>query len=143
MSTYYSRADAKNIKSIDTRYLFGEQDWRNDGNLPDGWKVKLSMEEGELFETFLTPFNKQLANRHAALEHLMSSGGSKEEVAKMRRGLKKFGWEEEYNLPAGWLRKEGRMVTNFLSPCNKMVEGLPALLDFLLTQKADFQVGNM
>ena len=143
-SAYYSLADAKNIRSIDTRYgagaVFEEQDWGDDGSLPEGWKVKLSMEEGDLSEVFLTPSNKRLASRIAALEHLVASGGSEEELVMMRRGLKKFGWEDEFNLPTGWLKKEGRLVTSFLSPSNKMVEGLPALLDFLLTQKADFQV---
>ena len=94
-------------------------------------------------EAFLTPDNSQLASRHSALEHLISTGGTDEEVAMMRRGLKKFGWEEEVNLPIGWLKKEGMITTSFLSPCNKKVEGLPALLDFLLTQKADFQVQNV
>ena len=146
-SAYYSLADAKNIKSINLRFdsdtAFEAQDWGDDGSLPEGWKVKLSMEGEELCEAFLTPSNTRLASRHIALEHLMSTGGSKEEVAMMRRGLKKFGWEEEVNLPAGWLKKEqGRLATSFLSPCNKKVDGLPALLDFLLTQKADFQVQN-
>ena len=143
-SAFYSLADAKNIKSIDLRYGgadFEEQDWGDDGSLPEGWKVKLSMEKGILCEAFITPSNKRLASRHTALEHLMSSGGTEEEVVMMRRGMKKFGWEEEVNLPTGWLKKEqGGLVISFLSPCNKKVEGLPALLDFLLTQKADFQV---
>ena len=143
---FYSLADIKNIKSIDIRNgvpSFEEQEWGDDGSLPQGWKVKLSMEGGVLCEAFLTPDNSQLASRHSALEHLISTGGTDEEVAMMRRGLKKFGWEEEVNLPIGWLKKEGMITTRFLSPCNKKVEGLPALLDFLLTQKADFQVQNV
>ena len=143
---FYSLADIKNIKSIDIRNgvpSFEEQEWGDDGGLPQGWKVKLSMEGGVLCEAFLTPDNSQLASRHSALEHLISTGGTDEEVAMMRRGLKKFGWEEEVNLPIGWLKKEGMITTSFLSPCNKKVEGLPALLDFLLTQKADFQVQNV
>ena len=135
-SLFYSLADVKNIKSIDLRNGFEEQDWGMDESLPEGWKVKLSMVKDKLCESFLTPSNKRLASRHTAIDHLISTGGTEEQVTLMRRGLKKFGWEEEVNLPAGWLRK----ATSFLSPCNKMLHTLPDLLDFLLTQGADFQV---
>ena len=148
----HSLTDVRNIKSIDFRNGFEEQYWAVDESLPEGWKVKLSMvvddslPEGwkvklsmvrdKLCESFLTPTNKRLASRHTAIDHLISTGGTEEQVALMRRGLKKFGWEEEMNLPSGWLRK----ATSFLSPCNKMMHTLPDLLDFLLTQEADFQV---
>ena len=148
----HSLTDVRNIKSIDFRNGFEDQYWAVDESLPEGWKVKLSMvvddslPEGwkvklsmvgdKLCESFLTPTNKRLASRHTAIDHLISTGGTEEQVALMRRGLKKFGWEEEVNLPSGWLRK----ATSFLSPCNKMMHTLPDLLDFLLTQKADFQV---
>ena len=148
----HSLTDVRNIKSIDFRNGFEDQYWAVDESLPEGWKVKLSMvvddslPEGwkvklsmvgdKLCESFLTPTNKRLASRHTAIDHLISTGGTEEQVALMRRGLKKFGWEEEVNLPSGWLRK----ATSFLSPCNKMLHTLPDLLDFLLTQEADFQV---
>ena len=134
--SFYSLTDVRNIKSIDLRNGFEEQYWVVDESLPEGWKVKLSMVRDKLCESFLTPTNKRLASRHIAIDHLISTGGTEEQVALMRRGLKKFGWEEEVNLPSGWLRK----ATSFLSPCNKMLHTLPDLLDFLLTQKADFQV---
>ena len=132
----HSLTDVRNIKSIDFRNGFEEQYWAVDESLPEGWKVKLSMVGDKLCESFLTPTNKRLASRHTAIDHLISTGGTEEQVSLMRRGLKKFGWEEEVNLPSGWLRK----ATSFLSPCNKMMHTLPDLLDFLLTQKADFQV---
>ena len=132
----HSLTDVRNIKSIDFRNGFEDQYWAVDESLPEGWKVKLSMVGNKLCESFLTPTNKRLASRHIAIDHLISTGGTEEQVALMRRGLKKFGWEEEVNLPSGWLRK----ATSFLSPCNKMLHTLPDLLDFLLTQKADFQV---
>ena len=134
--SFYSLTDVRNIKSIDFRNGFEEQYWVVDESLPEGWKVKLSMVRDKLCESFLTPTNKRLASRHIAIDHLISTGGTEEQVALMRRGLKKFGWEEEVNLPSGWLRK----ATSFLSPCNKMMHTLPDLLDFLLTQEADFQV---
>ena len=132
----HSLTDVRNIKSIDFRNGFEEQYWAVDESLPEGWKVKLSMVGDKLCESFLTPTNKRLASRHTAIDHLISTGGTEEQVSLMRRGLKKFGWEEEVNLPSGWLRK----ATSFLSPCNKMLHTLPDLLDFLLTQEADFQV---
>ena len=94
-SLFYSLADVKNIKSIDLRNGLEEQDWGVDESLPEGWKVKLSMVGDKLCESFLTPTNKRLASRHTAIDHLISTGGTMEVVALMRRGLKKFGWEED------------------------------------------------
>ena len=55
-----------------------------DDSLPEGWKVKLSMVGDKLCESFLTPTNKRLASRHIAIDHLISTGGTEEQVALMK-----------------------------------------------------------
>ena len=77
----HSLTDVRNIKSIDFRNGFEEQYWAGDESLPEGWKVKLSMVGDKLCESFLTPTNKRLASRHIAIDHLISTGGTEEQVA--------------------------------------------------------------
>ena len=116
--------------------------WTDDDTLPPGWKVKtlIKGKSGHLMETFLAPSGQQLVSRHSALTLLASQGGSEAEVANMRRGLKKFGWEEEPFLPPGWLKKEGDQRPMFYSPDNRKFDGPCALLDHLLTEGHGFQV---
>ena len=82
--SFYSLTDVRNIKSIDLRNGFEEQYWAVDESLPEGWKVKLSMVRDKLCESFLTPTNKRLASRHIAIDHLISTGGTEEQVALMK-----------------------------------------------------------
>ena len=98
--SFHSLTDVRNIKSIDLRNGFEEQYWAVDESLPEGWKVKLSMVVDEslpegwkvklsmvgdkLCESFLTPTNKRLASRHIAIDHLISTGGTEEQVALMK-----------------------------------------------------------
>ena len=116
--------------------------WSDDDTLPSGWKLRTQIGgKSHLSESFLTPSGQQMSSRHAALGLLVSQGGSEAEVANMRRGLKKFGWEEEPFLPPGWLKKEGGQGRPlFYSPDNREFKGPCALLDHLLTEGHGFKV---
>jgi len=117
--------------------------WEDDGTVPDGWKVRRVPSNkpgvGEL-EIFLTSEGQQIHNRRSALDHVLRGGNHDDEaVYKLRKGMKRFGWEIDPNLPAGFLRRTFKpdakgLQTQFLSPDNKKFESYSKLLEYLLVQ---------
>ena len=116
-----------------------KQEWEEDPTLPEGWFVRRldSKDSSEELEIFLTPSGQQLFTRRVALEHLVREGSSREEVARMRQGLDRLGWQQDFSLPPGFLRKtssDDRTKVEFLTPDYQKMEGPARLLEYLLGQ---------
>ena len=118
-------------------------EWDDDGTVPIGWKVRRVPSTrpgvGEL-EIFLTTEGQQIFNRRSAIDHVLKEfQGDEDSLYKLRIGMKRFGWENDPNLPEGFLKRvwkpDGKCLqTFFLSPDNRKFESYSKLLDYLLNQ---------
>ena len=126
---------SKTVKTNNTE----RHQWEDDGTVPEGWKVRRVPSKkpgaGEL-EIFLTSGGQQIFNRRTAIDHVMKENYDEEAINKLRKGMKRFGWEIDPNLPPGFLMKNSMhgksILTQFLTPENQKFESHSKLLDHLL-----------
>ena len=115
--------------------------WEEDKNLPDGWRFRIADGvQGKIF--FLSPDGTQLLSRKLAFQYLARNKDVG--VLKMKKLLIQFEkWEENENLPNGWLFKEirntnlekgkSRILYNyqFLTAEGEFVEGTNKVIDHI------------
>ena len=117
-----------------------DQEWKEDDSLPKGWKVRRSGSSGAQTEIFLTSQGQQIVSLPSALEHVVKHGYSEADIAMVRQGLKRFGWEEDPSLPSGYLSKVKEGRTYYYTPSNERLEGAASLLEDLLERGFPFLV---
>ena len=93
--------------------------WKEDASLPPGWLVRPGL-RGKKVEYLLSPQGVQVRGRLGAIQLLLREGKTAEgeEVQCLRAGFLLLGWQEDNQLPPGWLRKKSSKSSNllFLSP---------------------------
>ena len=131
----YNHIDLANIRSLE---LENAKAWRlskspegaipEDCYVPPTWQYKLSGKK----TIFITTDGSLLTTRRLALQHLVTQGGSGQEVARMRDSLVLEGWLEDELLPHDWRFKphksglHGAIV--FLTAKGDRVTGVKAAL---------------
>ena len=103
--------------------------------LPPGWLVRQGRgKKGATSSEFLlSPQGVQVRGRLGAIQLLLREGREKEdeEVLSLREGLQLQGWQEDEQLPNGWLRRTSKVMRSgkwagdqFLSPGYREICGL-------------------
>ena len=115
--------------------------WEEGGNsLPKGWKKRIAEGDGK-YEFILSPGGAQYRSRFVAIQDMIKTKSSKNDVEEMKKYMVSHeGWEISPKLPRGWLFKkhfEGKKGVNvhYLSREGMVFESMKTLVDFLKNSK--------
>ena len=119
--------------------------WSDDPSLPEGWKSApynpklLSMQNKKLCK-YLSPDGSFFNSKPAALRHLLASGCSREDIAKMEVGLGEEGYAASQFLPEGWRVKTGSTWYIFLSPTFETFSNVKKVMDHMVENAFEVNV---
>ena len=107
----YTSKDIELIQEVINEKLMerteNNEDWFEDRNLPQGWKIRITGATRKQF--FLAPDGLQFPSRRAALQHMIQENYGDKEVDQMKTCLILFeGYEANEFLPKGWLVTSSR-----------------------------------
>ena len=122
----YNEGDIKQIKTRlenETRKNRPQKyDWKEEENLPEGWKYRTIIKGGIRTDFILTAEGGQHQSRRAAIENMIKENYDPHAIFKMWSTLDVEGWvTDDDRLPKGWrVRSKDRLKDNwqfyFLSP---------------------------
>ena len=140
------------LKSFIEKYSLEKRlelyDWRSDGTVPDGWKMRVSDgKTGKLF--FLSPDGKMFASRTLGLLHMIKENFSCVELDQMKQKIVEHeNWQFNGKLPHGWLirnnpfsllTREGDVLESWVSAFDRVknIPGYSSLDTKFLQQLCD------
>jgi len=104
-SSLYTEEDQHQLEllgeEVARRKRCSDESWEVATSLPEGWKVKVK----KAHDFFLSPEGYQVSGLRAVLRHLVVAKRPVLEVEVVREALRQEDWQEEEQLPEGWLAK--------------------------------------
>merc|ERR1711953_912913 len=140
----YNERDIKQIKTRlenETRKNRPQKyDWKEEENLPEGWKYRTIIKGGIRTDFILTAEGGQHQSRRAAIENMIKENYDPHAIFKMWSTLDVEGWvTDDDRLPKGWrVRSKDRLKDNwqfyFLSPQMEIFKSNKSVLDYIASQ---------
>jgi len=102
-----SKLQELKVELANNRRLGNDHLWKEEDNLPEGWKVKTVHNQNELHTKrfYLSPEGTSIGGARQALQHMVERQFGEEDLERMRSYMVTIGWQVSHHLPQGWLYK--------------------------------------
>ena len=108
LNSQYDDQDIENVlkiyKDVSNKQRKNEVNWVQSETLPEGWKIRIPPGSSEK-KFFLSPDGQSFSSRRLALQFMIQSNCSQDEIEQMRKSMEEDGWKTSDNLPEDWIYK--------------------------------------